>query len=104
MENEFDFSNSVANHEIFSSKNEKVIGKFKLATAKKFWIDEFECLRSKNCSFRCNSENKNKTKGISNFYFKIIEIEFKNCLDGEKSQEKCENYILKANDPEMYLQ
>ena len=40
-----DFSNLFKNHELFSNKNEKVIGK--LETPESIWIDEFICLRSK---------------------------------------------------------
>ena len=54
---------------LFSERNKKVIGKFKIETPKNIWIDEFVCLRSKAYSFKCknNDENKNKNKG----YFKI---------------------------------
>ena len=47
LEVKFDFSNLDKNHELFSNKNMKVIGKFKIGTPKFFWIDEFFCLRSK---------------------------------------------------------
>ena len=47
LENIFEFSNLDENHEFFSNKNERVIGKFKLETPKIIWIDEFVCLRSK---------------------------------------------------------
>ena len=47
LEDIFDFSNLKENHELFSEKNKKVIGKFKLETPKNIWIDEFVCLRSK---------------------------------------------------------
>ena len=43
----FDFSNLDKNHELFSNKNKKVIGKFKIETPKNICIDEFICLRSK---------------------------------------------------------
>ena len=64
----FDFSNLDENHELFSNKTKKVIGKFKIETPKNIWIDEFVCLRSKAYSFKCNDndENKNETKGILN--------------------------------------
>ena len=44
LEDKFDFSNLDKNHEIFSNKNKKVIGKFKIETPKNIWIDEFVCL------------------------------------------------------------
>ena len=67
LEDIFDFSNLDENHELFSNKNKKVIGKFEIETPKKNWIDEFVCLRSKASSFKCkdNTESKNKVKGIS---------------------------------------
>ena len=43
----FEFSNLDKNHELFSERNKKVIGKFKIETPKNIWIDEFVCLRSK---------------------------------------------------------
>ena len=46
LEDIFDFSNLDKNHELFSERNKKVIGKFKLETPKNIWIDEFVCLRS----------------------------------------------------------
>ena len=57
----FDFSNLDENHEIFSNRNKKIVGKFKLETPKNIWIDEFVCLRSKAYSFKCtdNIESKN---------------------------------------------
>ena len=47
LDNIFDFSNLDKNHELFSNKNKKVIGKFKIETPQNIWIDEFVCLRSK---------------------------------------------------------
>ena len=52
LEDLFDFSNLNENHEIFSNKNKKVIGKFKTENPKIFWIDEFVCLRSKMYAFK----------------------------------------------------
>ena len=52
FEDLFDFSNLYQNHEPFSSKNGKVIGKFKIETLNKIWIDEFVCLRSKMYAFK----------------------------------------------------
>ena len=49
----FDFSNLDENHELFSNKNKKVIGKFKIETPKNVFIDEIVCLRSKAYSFKC---------------------------------------------------
>ena len=41
LEDLFDFSNLDENHELFSFKNKKVIGKFKIETTKNIRIDEF---------------------------------------------------------------
>ena len=67
LEDIFDFSNLDKNHKLYSEKNKKRLGFFKLETALNIWIDEFVCLRSKAYSFKCknNDENKNKIKGIS---------------------------------------
>ena len=53
LEDIFDFSNLDRNHELFSNKNKKVIGKFSIETPEKTWIDEFFCLRSKMYPFKC---------------------------------------------------
>ena len=41
LEDIFDFSILDENHEKFSNKNKKVIGKNKIETPKTVWIDEF---------------------------------------------------------------
>ena len=74
LEDTFDFSNSDENLELFTNKNEKVIGKIKLETPEKFWIDEFVALRSKAYSFICNGENTNKIGGISESYSKKFKL------------------------------
>ena len=58
LEDKFDFSNLDKNHELFSNKNKKVIGKFKTETPKNIWIDEFICLRSKMYAFKCGDDRK----------------------------------------------
>ena len=65
LEDLFDFSNLDKNHEIFSNKNKKVIGKFKIETPKNIWIDEFIALRSQMYAFKCGDDSKNRLKGIS---------------------------------------
>ena len=65
LENTFDFSNLDKNHELFSKKNKKVIGKFEIETPKDIWIDGFNCLRSKINAFKCDGDSKNILKGIS---------------------------------------
>ena len=105
MEGIFDFSNLDENHELFSNKNEKVIGKFKIETPRNIWIDEFVCLRSKMFSFKCGDDNKNKLKGISKSQSKHIKLEeYYNCLFGGEYQKECDKYILRSVNHEMHLQ
>ena len=83
----FDFGNLDKNHEPFSNKNKKVIGKFKIETPTNIWIDEFVCLRSKKYAFKCGDVSKNKLIGISKSQSKHIKFEeYKKCLDGEEYQ------------------
>ena len=82
LEDIFDFSNLDKNHELFSNKNKKVIGKFKIETPKSIWIDEFVCLRSKMYAFKCGNDSKNELKGVSKSQSKNIKFEeYKKCLD-----------------------
>ena len=105
LEDIFDFSNLDKNHELFSNKNKKVIGKFKIETPKNIWIDEFVCLRSKMYAFKCGNHSKNKLKGISKSQSKNIKFEeYKKCLDGENYEHECDNYIIRSNNHEMVLQ
>ena len=105
FEDIFDFSNVDENHELFSNKNKKLIGKFKIETPKNIWIDEFICLRSKLYSFKCGDNNKNKLKGISKSQSKHIKFEeYYNCLFSGKYQKECNNYIIRSINHEMYLQ
>ena len=61
-----DFSNLKENHELLSKKNKNLVGKFKLETPGKIWIDEFVALRRKCYAFfKCGDDSKNKLKGIS---------------------------------------
>ena len=106
-ENIFDFSNLDKNHELYSGKNKKVIGKIKIETPKKIWINEFVCLRSKAYSFKCKNtdENKNKIKGISKSQSRHIKFEeYYNCLFGKEYQKECNNYIIRSINHEMVLQ
>ena len=82
LEDIFDFINIDENHQLFSNKNKKVIGKYKIETPKNIWIDEFVCLRSKMYAFNCGNDNKIKLKGISKNQSKNIKFgEYKKCLD-----------------------
>ena len=105
LEDLFDFSNSDKNHELFSNKNEKVVGKFKIETPKNIWIDEFVALRSKCYAFKCGNDSKNKLKGISKSYSKNNKFdEYHNCLLGREYQKECDNYILRSINHDMILQ
>ena len=105
LEDIFDFSNLDENHELFSNKNKKVIGKFKIETPKNIWIDEFVCLRSKTYAFKCGNDSKNKLKGISKSQSKHIEFEeYYNCLFDGEHQRECSNYIIRSINHEMVLQ
>ena len=105
LEDIFDFSNLDKSHELFSNKNKKVIGKFKIETPKNIWIDEFVCLRSKMYAFKCGNDSKIKLKSVSKSQSKNIKIEeYKKCLDGEEYQRECNNYIIRSINHEMFLQ
>ena len=64
LEDNFDFGNLDENLELFSNKNKKVIGKLKIETPKKIWIDEFFALKSEKYAFTCGDDSKNKLTGI----------------------------------------
>ena len=105
LEDIFDFSNLDKSQELFSKKNKKVIGKFKIETPKNIWIDEFVCLRSKMYAFKCGNDSKNKLKGISKSQSNNIKFEeYKKCLDGEEYQQECDIYIIRSINHEMVLQ
>ena len=105
LEDIFDFCNLDKNHELFSNKNKKVLGRFKIETPKKIWIDEFICLRSKMYAFECGGDSKNKLKGISKSQSKNIKFEdYKKCLDGEEYQREYNIYIIRSINHEMVLQ
>ena len=105
LEDLFDFSNLTETHDLFSYKNKKFVGKFKIETPKKIWIDEFICLRSKMYTFNCGDDSKNKLKGISKKQSKKIKFEeFYNCLFGGKYKQECDNHLFRSLNHEMYLQ
>ena len=105
LEDIFDFSNLDKNHEVYSNKNKKTVGKNKIETPKNIWIDEFICLRSKMYAFKCGEDSKNKLKGISKSQSKHIIIgKYKKCLDGEEYQKEGNNYIVRSINHEVHLQ
>ena len=101
----FDFINLDKNRELFSNKNKKVVGKFKIETPENSWIDEFVALRSKCYAFKCGNDSKNKLKGFSKSQSKNIKFEeYYNCLFGREYQQECDKYILRSINHEMVLQ
>ena len=84
-----------------------MVGKLQIETPTNVWIDEFVCLRSKACSFKCkdNIESKNKIKGISKSQSKHNKFEEdKKYLDGGECQRQCNNYIFRSINHKMHLQ
>ena len=105
LEDLFDFRNLNENDELFSNKNKKVFGKFKIETPKNIWIDEFVCLRSKMYAFKCDDDSKNEVKGVCKSQLENFEFdENRNCLNGEEYQRECNNFILHSINHEMHLQ
>ena len=93
----FDFSNLDKDHELFSNKNKKVIGKFKIETPKSIWIDEFIALRSKMYAFKCGNDSENRLKGVSKSYSKNNKLEEKyNCFFGRECQQESDNFIIRS--------
>ena len=79
-------------------------GKNNLETPKNIWIDEFVCLRSKMCSFKCGDNSENKLQGNSKSQSKHIKFEeYRKCVDGEEYRNECFNYIFRSISLEMYL-
>ena len=102
IENLFDFSDLRENHQLFSNKNEKVIGEFKTETPKNISLDEFNCLRNKMYAYKCGDINKNKVKGFSKYQSKCIKsVEFKKYLDVRENQKEYDNYIVRSINREI---
>ena len=74
LEDRFDLSNLDKNLALYSNKNKKVIGKFKIETTKNVWIDEFVCLRSKMYAFESGDDSKNKKKVFLNLNQSILNL------------------------------
>ena len=105
LEDLFDFSNLNKNDELFSNRNKKVVGKYKIETPENIWVDEFVALRSKCYAFKCGDDSKNILKGISKSYSRNFKFdEYYNCLFGREYQQECDNYILGSINHEMVLQ
>ena len=80
LEELFNFSKLNENHELFSNKSEKVVGKFKIESPENIWINGSVALRSKSYAFKCGGHSKNKLKCICKSNSKIIKIdEYKKC-------------------------
>ena len=74
LEDILDFSYLDKSQELFSKKNQKVIGKYKIETPEINWIDEFIALRSEIYSFECGDDNKTKLKGFLNLNQSILNL------------------------------
>ena len=105
LEDLFDFSNLNPNNELFSNKNKKVLGKFKIETPESIWIDEFIALRSKAYAFKCNNKSTNKIKGITRAQAKNIKFEeYFNCLFGKEYQKTCDIFLIRSINHDIFLQ
>ena len=105
LEGMFDFSNLDKSHELFSNKNKKVIGEFKIESPINIWIDEFICARCKMYAFKYENDSKNKLKHFSKCQPKHIKFEeYKKFLDEEDYQRECNNYIFRPINHEMHIQ
>ena len=95
LEDIFHFRNLNKDHELFSIKNKKIFGKFKIETPKNIWIDEFVCLRIQMYSFKCGDVTKNKLRGFSKSQSKQNKIEeYKKYLDGKEYQRESDNFLI----------
>ena len=80
------FSNLNKNHQIFSDKSKKNVGKLKIETPKNIWIHEFIPLGLEANSFK---EGKKQLKGIFKPQPKNFNFEgYCNCLFERDSQKK----------------
>ena len=105
LEDFFDTSNLDENHEVFSNKIRKAIGKSKIETPKRIWIDDFIALRSKCYALEYGEDSRNKLNCNSKSQSKNISFEeYKVCLDGEENENVCSIFILESINHEMYMQ
>ena len=101
----FDCSYLDKNPELFSNKNEKVIGEFKVETPENIWIDEFFVLRGKMYSFKRRNDSKININCYSKFQSKHIRFEeYEKWLYGEEYQRECDKCLLGSINHEMNLQ
>ena len=83
----------------------EIVEKIKIETLKKIWIDEFVSLSCKAYSFKCIDKNTNNLKGKPKSQSKKNSfVEFYKCLFGGEYQKKCDKYIIRSLNHEMYLQ
>ena len=81
LEDYFDFSNLDKDHILFSNKNKKVVGKFKIETGPSLTLDRFVALKPKIYCFVVNDNECGKIKGVSKqSSAKISFDEYKNTL------------------------
>ena len=98
----FDFSNLDKDDELFSNKNKKVIGKFKIETGSDR-ITEAVFLRSKMYSYKTDKEVCSKLKGINKSVTKNIkEEDYKNTLfNGETTNHL--NHSIRSIKHQIYV-
>ena len=72
LDDPFDISNLIENHELISNK--KIAGIFKIENPKIIWIDEFICLRRELYAVKCGIDGRNKLKGICKSESKISNL------------------------------
>ena len=101
----FNFSNLYKNHETFSNKDKKVVGKLETETLKNIWLEYIVALRSKGYAFKSGDDSTNKMKGFSKSQTEtIIFGEDKIVLDKEENVSDCDNYTLLSLNHDKYLQ
>ena len=72
-----------------------MVGTFRIETVQDFWVDEFSSLRSKEYSFKCGNDIKNKLEGISEPQSKSTKLKSFINVDMQKDIKKNVRNILK---------
>ena len=99
----FDFINPKENHEIFSNRNEKVVGKCKIETPKCLYLEKSIILTSKGYAFECNDKTESKRTELVNLIRKKYEPCY-NCSFWREYQKDCDCYKIRSINHEIYLQ
>ena len=91
-------------HDLYSIKNEEVVGKLKIENPKNVFIGEFISLTSKAFSLKCGSDNENKLKGISKSQSEIEIEEYYISLFGGKYPKEDDTNVIRSINHDMFLQ